>query len=306
MLPTDDFLLPSDYTKLIETGPDKFLATYPTGKHRAEIEQVKKTLQEEALNARRGMRKVDGKWLGARELQANEYNIMALRDLRAMEKLEKADKYREALIAFHKLEATGKMSVNYPKAIDLAGKIIDKYTAQLEQMVKNVPQKLRDMEKELTTLTPDEKKNALAARQQRKKDFALMIAEEKKAKAPFTSVNDVELASLQEAQRQLAGEKARLAALNKEAIATSAANYERILKLIGEQKYDEAAMRLDQFVKTDKAAGSDKDIKAKIDELKKLRENEQREKRQRELLERSQPKTPEAPKPTEGAPKKPE
>ncbi|MGI8604579.1 MAG: PTPDL family protein [Verrucomicrobiales bacterium] len=307
LLPSDDFLLPGDYRRLIQNGPDKFLAKYPASKYRGEIEKVKTALQDEMMKTKQGMRKVDGKWLGGRELQANEYNINSLKHLRAMEKLVKADRYKDALLAFRELEATGKMSVHYAKAIELAEKVLDKYSAQLAQMAKDVPQKLKEKEEELRTLTPDQKKEAEAFRAKQKKEFAAMIIDEKKQKLPFTTVGMTELASIQEAEKQAAAEKARLAALKKDAIANSAAEYEKVLKLIGAQKLEEASVRLDQFIKNDKVAGADKDIKAKAEELKKLREESLRMQRQEELRQRSQPKAPEAPKaPESPAPPKPQ
>jgi hypothetical protein len=295
LLPTDDFLLPSDYRKLIESGPDRFTATYPQSKYRAEMEKIKATLQDEMAKARRGMRKVDGKWLGALELNANEYNITTLKNLRTMEKLAKADRYREAMLAFHDVEGSGKFSVNYPKAIDLARAILDKYGAQLGQMAKDVPTKLKQREEDLKTLTEDQIKTARAERDRIKKEFTAQIAEEKKIKLPFNSVSDVELASIQEAQKQVTAEQTRLAALKRDEIAESARGYERILKLIGEKKYEEAAVRLDEFIKTDKGAGADKDIKNKVQELKKLRENELRDQRLKELQDRRPTEPPKQP-----------
>ena len=119
ILPTEDFLLPSAYNKIIAEGPDKFLATYPNSKYRAEIVALKKSLTDEQAQSRRGMRKVDGKWLSGEEMQANEYNIQTLKVFREMEKAVAAENFRAALDAFTRIEAMGRFSLSYPKAIEL-------------------------------------------------------------------------------------------------------------------------------------------------------------------------------------------
>jgi hypothetical protein len=290
LLPTDDFLLPSAYTKLINEGPAKFLAAHPTSKYKTEIEAVKKTLEEEMAQARRGMRKVDGKWLTGEEIQANEYNINAMRSLRKMQKLAAESKYREALLEFISLEATGKLSISYPKGVELAKDVLAKYGAKLAQDIKSLPQKNKEAEEKLGKMVPEEVRQAKAEREKQKREFMALIIEEKKQKVKFNSTNDMDLASLTEASKQVDLETKRLAVLNVTAIAETAAKYDKILKLIGQKKFSEASAQLDEFVKNTKLAVSDPQIKRQQEELKKLRDESIRSSRQRELLNRTQPK----------------
>ena len=298
LLPTEDFLLPSAYQKLINEGPAKFLAAHPTSKYKAEIEAVKKTLEEEMLQSRRGMRKVDGKWLTGQEVDANEYNINAMRSLRKMEKFAAEGKYREALTEFLTLEAAGKLSLHYPKGIELAKDTLAKYAAKLAEDIKLLPQKTKEAEDKLGKMVPDEVRQAKAEREKKKREFMALIIEEKKQKVKFTSVNDMDQMSLAEAGRQVDLETKRLATLNVPAIAETAAKYDKILQLMGQQKFGEASVLLDEFVKTNKTAASDPHIKRQQADLKKLREESIRSARQRELLNRTQPKPLDTGRPT--------
>jgi hypothetical protein len=298
LLPTEDFLLPSAYQKLINEGPAKFLAAHPTSKHKAEIEAVKKTLEEEMLQSRRGMRKVDGKWLTGQEVDANEYNINAMRSLRKMEKFAAEGKYREALTEFLTLEAAGKLSLHYPKGIELAKDTLAKYAAKLAEDIKLLPQKTKEAEDKLGKMVPDEVRQAKAEREKKKREFMALIIEEKKQKVKFTSVNDMDQMSLAEAGRQVDLETKRLATLNIPSIAETAAKYDKILQLMGQQKFGEASVLLDEFVKTNKTAASDPHIKRQQTDLKKLREESIRSARQRELLNRTQPKPLDTGRPT--------
>lgn len=296
MLPTEDFLQPSAYNKLIAEGPDKFLATYPNSKYRAQILEIKKTLQDEQAQTRRSMRKVDGKWLNGDELQANDYNIQALKIFREMEKAIAADKYREALDAFVRLEAIGKFSLSYPKAIEAARKVTEQYGAMLAAAVKNVPAELKKADARLANMNPSDLAAAKAEREKLKKEFQATLNEEKKNKVRFTSTMETDAPSLTEAQRQVDTEAKRLATLNVAAITETANRYDRVLKLIGQKKYEEAAVRLDDFIRATKDATNDPAIKTQAENLKKLREEAVRAAQQQELLNRTQgrPATPPA------------
>lgn len=297
MLPTEDFLQPSAYNKLIADGPAKFLAQYPNSKYRAEILAIKKTLEDEQAQTRRSMRKVDGKWLNGEEMQANDYNIQALKAYREMEKAIAADDYRGALLAFVKLESIGKFSLSYPKAIEAARKVVEKYGGNLAVAIKAVPVKLKEADARLANLNPGDRAAAKAEREKLKKEFLVKLAEEKKNKVKFTSVMDTDVSSLTEAAKQVETEGKRLAALNLTAISDTATRYDRVLKLIGQKKYEEASVRLDDFVKATKDATNDVAIKAQVEKLKELREEAVRTAQQQELLNRTQnkPATPETP-----------
>jgi|GEM_PF-2497357 len=298
LLPTEDFLQPSAYNKLIAEGPDKFLATYPNSKYRAEIQTVKKALTDEQSQTRRSMRKVDGKWLSGDELQANDYNIQSLKLFREMQKAVAADDYRAALDAYVRIEGIGRFSISYPQAIELARTVLEKYDGSLKVAIKAVPQKLKEAEERLANMNPGDRDAAKAEREKIKKDFMAQVAEEKKAKTRFTSVLDTDLGSLNEASRQVEAEIKRVGALNVANIKETAARYDRVLKLIGQKKYEEAAARLEEFARLTKDAGNDPALKVQQESLKKLREESIRAAQQQELLNRTQAKpaaTPEAP-----------
>ena len=290
LIPTEDFLEPSDYRRMIAEGPAKFLATYPASKYRAEIDGIKKTFEDELNKTLRSNRKVDGEWLSGDQLQAYTYNIEALKKLRAMEKAIKAEDHRGALIAFSELEEIGKLSISYPKAIPMAKEVADQYSKILAAAVKAVPQKIKDAEDRLSKMNPTEVPRAKAEREKAKKDFQALIAQQKKDKVKFTSTMDIDLPSLTEASNQVAAEIKRLEGLNAATIKETAEGYDKILKLIGQKKYEEASLRLDDFIKTSREAAGDPAIKRQQEDLKRLREEAQRAAQQRELLERTQPK----------------
>ena len=295
ILPTEDFLLPSAYNKIIAEGPDKFLATYPNSKYRAEILELKKSLTDEQSQSRRGMRKVDGKWLSGEEMQANEYNIQALKVFREMEKAVAAEDFRAALDAFTRIEAMGRFSLSYPKAIELARTVLATYDGNLKAAIKAVPQKVKEAETRLANMTPSDRDAAKSEREKIKKDFVAKIAEEKKAKVRFTSTLDTDVGSLNEAARQVDTEMKRLAALNVPALTERSAGYDRVLKLIGQKKYEESIVRLDEFAKVTKDASNDPAIKKQQESLKRLREESIRAGQQQDLLKRTQPKPEGAP-----------
>ncbi len=296
LVPTADFLLSSQYAKLVEEGPAKFLSKYPKSKHAADVEAVKKTLEEEMLKTRQGMRKVEGTWITSKEAEANSYNINAYRLRSDMEKLA-ADQttLRDALLKFDEIEKTGKFSVQYPKAIKLALETIDKLTVRLNEQAKAQPLKLKEKTDGLKNLNPDEKK---AADEKIKKDmlaFKALQTEETRSKVRFPSTNDLDLPSLTGAVKVLEKERTKIAALDMAAIQANADTVEKILKTVGEDKFETARTLLDQFLTKNKDAGNDPFLKGKQAELKKAIESMSREARERRALEGVTP--PPVPKP---------
>lgn len=290
LLPTEDFLRPSDYAALIQEGPVAFLAKYPNSRFRAEIEAVKKTLEEERARTQRSQRKVEGKWLSGAEMQALAYNVEGLRLYRQLEKLAEAEKYRDALLKFNELETAAKLSPSYAKAIPVAKEVAQKYLAWLNQEIKLIPQKTKLATESLSKMTPDEKKAAQAEREKRRKDFQALLAQEKKDKVKFSSVLETDAASLNNAVKEVENELKRLEALDVAAITKTAEEYDKILKLEGQQKYEEASLRLEDFIKTNKQAASEPALKEQQARLKRLREESIRASQQQELLNRTQAK----------------
>lgn len=290
LLPTEDFLRPSDYAALIQKGPVAFLAKYPNSRFRAEIEAVKKTLEEERARTQRSQRKVEGKWLSGAEMQALAYNVEGLRLYRQLEKLAEAEKYRDALLKFNELETAAKLSPSYAKAIPVAKEVAQKYLAWLNQEIKLIPQKTKLATESLSKMTPDEKKAAQAEREKRRKDFQALLAQEKKDKVKFSSVLETDAASLNNAVKEVENELKRLEALDVAAITKTAEEYDKILKLEGQQKYEEASLRLEDFIKTNKQAASEPALKEQQARLKRLREESIRASQQQELLNRTQAK----------------
>lgn len=290
LIPTEDFLRPSDYTKLIQDGPAEFLAKHPASRFRAEVEAVKKTLEEERALTQRSQRKVEGKWLSGAEMQALSYNVEALRQLRDLEKLAAEDKYRESLLQFAELEAAGKFSPSYPKAIAIAKQVAEKYAAWLSQEVKSIPQKTRLAADSLGKMTPDEKRAAQAEREKVRRDFQAKLATEKKDKIKFSSVLETDLNSLNNASKEIDTEMKRLLSLDVPAITKTAEEYDKILKLVGQKKYEEASLRLEDFIKVNKDAANAPAIKKQQEDLKRLREESIRASQQQELQSRTQSK----------------
>lgn len=290
LLPTEDFLRPSDYTKLIQEGPAEFLAKYPTSRFRPDVEAVKKTLEEERSLTQRSQRKVEGKWLSGAEIQALAYNVEALRNLRDLEKLAAEDQYRAALLKFTELEATGKFSPSYPKGIVIAKEVAEKYVAWLAQEVKSIPQKTKLAADSLGKMTPDEKRAAQAEREKIRRDFQAKLAAEKKDKVKFSSVLETDLNSLNNATKEVDQEIKRLVTLDVSALTKTAEEYDKILKLEGQKKYEEALLRLEDFTKNNKEAANAPAIKQQQEKLKKLREESIRASQLQELQNRTQPK----------------
>ena len=288
-VPSEDMLGPADYDKRI-AQVEKFLKTNATHKDAKDLATVKSTLEAEKAKTRSGMKKVAGNWLSGQELQANEYNIAALLQFRDMQKKVQdgsPEALREALNIYSNIETTGRFSLSFLNAYDLALTTLDKYGSILDDMAKKVPTVVKSRVEDRKTLDDKGQKQFDAEVKRKAAELAATLANEKQQKIVFTSISEDNLQSINDAQKQVADAKKRLATVDKAASAESAATLDRVLKLIGTKKFEEALQRLTDFLAKDKLAASDKVLKDQVDRLKKDIENNRREEQQRRLLERS-------------------
>jgi hypothetical protein len=289
MLPTGDLVRSTEYKKLIETGPDKFLAQYPTSKRAKEVLDVKKTLEEEMAKVRQGMAKLEGKWLTADERVANEYNLSAFADYASLKKFIAEADYRGALHQFQAMETKSKFSTYVVKSIDLAVQAGTNYRAFLDEQVKSHAVRLKQRNDGLKNLDPDAKTKADAAIKKGELDYRLALSTEKKDKTiKFLTLDTfkLNLPSLTEALKQVDTELARLNKLDKVAWGKSAEAYAEVLKLIAEKRYAEAVKQMEQFIAVDKSAASDPALKQQLETLRLQLSQQLRDQRNKELLEK--------------------
>ena len=89
LIPTGNRMTSNDYAKQIDGVVKPFLNAFPQSKHRAETEEILKTLEEEKARVDAGGIQIGGVWLDKEERDANAFDIDAR--ILAAEMLEYAE-----------------------------------------------------------------------------------------------------------------------------------------------------------------------------------------------------------------------
>ncbi len=149
LVPTADLLSAEKYEQLIQDRLRPFMNRYPGTKEAAEVEKMIAEVQEEKEKVVAGGAKLEGKWLTREEAKAESLNIKAYAIRAALMEKAAAKDYSGALKEFDKLfpaTSGNPASIYYPKAVEEILAVLNKYEAQIAQMIQDQPalQKLRD------------------------------------------------------------------------------------------------------------------------------------------------------------------
>ena len=79
LLPTDDLLSTDEYDKILGDKPAKFLALYPSSKHKDSVQKVIDEIKKEKAVTESGGIKLNGKWITGDEAAKDEYNHQLLK-----------------------------------------------------------------------------------------------------------------------------------------------------------------------------------------------------------------------------------
>ncbi|MEZ5387438.1 MAG: PTPDL family protein [Prosthecobacter sp.] len=212
-LPTPDLMSAEKYEALIQDRLRPFVNRYPGTPQAAEVDKMIAQVQEEKEKVVAGGIKLEGKWLSPEEAKAESFNVKAYGLFTEMKDAEEAKNYNGVMKAFGKLsnpQGGYIASIYYPEAVELALGILDKYEAQVEQMIKDQPslQKQRvDNEKRL--VEPDLSRFKEAVSREKEQWKAAYDAERKLEPKWFTPYK-YDISSLKTLSANIIAEKTRL------------------------------------------------------------------------------------------------
>jgi hypothetical protein len=215
-VPTPDLLTAEKYEQLIQDRLRPFLNRYPGTKEAAEVEKMMADVLEEKEKVVAGGAKLEGKWLSREDAKAESLNIKAYGVRAAMlEKIEAKD-YSGALQEFDKFldPKTGfAASVYYPKAVEEIMVVLNKYEAQIEQMIRDQPTLLKMREDSIKKLIEPELTRLKDAIVREKDTWKSNYDQERKTSQWFTPYK-YDLDSLKTLSKSIATEKDSLKGLD--------------------------------------------------------------------------------------------
>jgi hypothetical protein len=215
-VPTQDLLTAEKYEQLIQDRLRPFLNRYPGTKEAAIVEKMMTEVQEEKEKVVAGGVKFEGKWLSREETKAESLNIKAYALYTAMMEKVAAKDYSGALKEFDSLadpKSGNIASIYYPKAVESILEVLNKYQAQLNQMIRDQPtfQKMRD-ESITKLIEPDLSRTKDAIKRERD-NWSAIYEQEHKTTKWFTPYK-YDLPNLQSLEKSIAEEKDLLKGLD--------------------------------------------------------------------------------------------
>lgn len=240
LLPTPPMLPVTEYTRRVDLVT-KFLSTYPDSAHKAEVEKIAATLNEEKAKVEAGGIQFDlGVWLNGDEARAHKDNIEAQKKFLTLQARAAQGNHVAALREFEDIEANWYGTYAYPKAIEAAVAVVRTYGNSLvTRMNEQIAIKTQE-ETRFAALTPAQQAEIKAAKADETARYDAFLAKEKATKTKFLSINPSDPKTYESAISVLTKENTRLSAIDVTPIREQADLYYKAETLLGEKKVAEA------------------------------------------------------------------
>lgn len=272
-VPSKDRLSDAGYQKILDEDLLPFLKKFPASPHKAKVEAVIKTYQEEKAKAVTGAQKIDGQWVTSQELQWNSYNIEARLRRIEMEKIlgKKEKDYLAAYQIMSELERDKPASVETNKALELFKANIQGFDELLDLRILEQPIKAKQTADSVKSLTPDEKRNYETLKKQNEEDFKAKVDEARKLKLGILPFNELDLKSIQDTKAALKKEAERINKIDLAKEKTAAEAFQTGLKNLFDKSYLSAKRN---FEEAGKAFPKETFIKERLDVAKRAADEE--------------------------------
>lgn len=192
IIPTASLMPASAYRQLLETGPDSFLKAFPQSAHVPKVQEIRTTLAEELDKVERGFLKIEGEWLTPQ----NKIDFKDLIDSRirflSMSNLAQSGNINGLIGAMREFETIEKNyygSPAFPKAVELARRVIPDLGRQLQTMMRDVDYRNAEYEKALANSNPEAREQLTQVRAREEKTYQEAVAADKKSGMKWVQLN---------------------------------------------------------------------------------------------------------------------
>jgi hypothetical protein len=216
LAPAPDLLAAEDYRARLELCY-KFVKTYPSSPLAAKARAIAGELEKEIDVIAQGGVKLGGKLVTATERQADKVEINARVLESSIRAHAKNSQWVLALRDFVKLEAEYSNTAPFKDVLPFARKVIQQYNAQLIESAAGLPKRLADRKVGLERMSSEDRNASNRAIAEVDEAAAKKAAEEKAAGIKWTTPDDFNKTSLDEAIRYSDQELKRLENLRTDA-----------------------------------------------------------------------------------------
>jgi hypothetical protein len=247
LLPTPSLLPVENYRKMLETGPDAFLRSFPDSKHTAKVKEIRDTLAKELDQVERGYLKLDEDWITPQDkIDFPELVDSRIRLARmgGYARTPNINSFISALREYEFIEENYLGSPAFPKAAELAIGTISGLGRQLQTLSANVEYQNAEFERSLAVASPENRAQITAARAREDKIFAEQVAADKKNGIKWVQLNFRSKPSIDEYLKLAGAELTRLREFDLAALAAQAEELVAVDKLIASNQIGDARSKL--------------------------------------------------------------
>lgn len=240
VMPTADLLTADKYEQLIQDRLRPFVNKYKGTPEATEVEKIISDLQAEKAKVAAGQVKLEGKWLTVEEAKAEQFNIEAFQLLKAIRAKVAEGKWSEALReydTFLRQSPALRGTKYYPMVISEARTALDSWAPVLAKMATEQPLLKKAREDGLKALEETERAKTKAAIAT---EVATLKADAQAARnnrLRWIDPNKYDNVGIQTTQKEVLSEKARLQAIDLDALKVQNEAFGVVLRKIGEKDY---------------------------------------------------------------------
>ena len=260
LVPTASLMSANAYKTALETGPEAFLKDFPDSKHKAAVEEIKKTLAEELDKVERGNIKIEQDWYSPQD-QINFKTLIASRvSLLRMQNYTKQGNYNgyiAALREYEKIEENYFGTPAYPAALSAAQKIVPTLGKQLQTMLRDVEYRNAEWEKNKAQMDEASRAQVEAARMREEETYKANLAADKKAGIKWVRLNPRSKPSIESYLKLAAAEMPKLKTYDIEKLNAQAKQLVEIDKMVAANQLDRAKVLLDKAAAMNLLPGDD-------------------------------------------------
>jgi hypothetical protein len=255
LIPTKDMMGADEYERLIQDRLRPFTNQFSGTPEATQVEQIIKDLQSEKEKVVSGQLKVDGKWLSPEEVKRDDYNIRAYRLRNEIKMTSASQKWEDWVAALRIYDrfidpSTGFFaSTHYPNLIPEVLEIMKNYEAILLKMIREQPILLKAQADSLGRLVEPDLTRTKNALKQATDGWKAQYDAEKRSRVRWLIPYKFDMASLNEAHKLLITERAKLQAVDVEALAKQNELLVAVFRYLADQNVVEAETALDSAVK---------------------------------------------------------
>jgi len=189
LTPTPNLLSAEEYLERLQLV-EEFLLQHPNSSFQKTAQTIQEQLKKEHQQVVEGGQKFNDQFYSAQEITNNQYEYDAMVELAQFSKHLKKAQYLQASEILHKLYNTYRYTQPTKEALEKGSVYLPKFIKEVEEMIKEAPEKMKAREKKIANLSPSLRKRTQAHLEQLEEKYLARVNEAKKNDLTFLPLSE--------------------------------------------------------------------------------------------------------------------